>query len=136
MGRAGAAHDAVVREQLRSYLGREIGHTGDGFLAIFDAPARAVTCAVRIAEALDALGVGIRVGLHTGEVELVGDDVRGVAVHIAVRVMAAAERGRVVVSRTVKDLVVGSGIEFADRGMHSLRGVPDEWQLFEVVTAP
>ena len=131
-----AAHDAVVREQLRSYLGREIDHTGDGFLAIFDAPARAVTCAVRIAKALDALGVGIRVGLHTGEVELVGDDVRGVAVHIAVRVMAAAERGRVVVSRTVKDLVVGSGIEFADRGMHSLRGVPDEWQLFEVVTAP
>lgn len=134
--RLARSHDDIVREHLQKYLGQEVDHTGDGFLAIFDAPARAVTCAARVTEALGALGIRIRVGLHTGEVQLAGDAVRGVAVHIAARVMTAAERGGIFVSRTVKDLVVGSGIEFADRGTHSLKGVPERWQLFEVVSAP
>ena len=130
------SHDEVVREHLRSYLGREVDHAGDGFLAIFDAPARAVTCAARMAESLSVLGIRIRAGLHTGEVQVMGDAVRGVAVHIGARVMNAADRGGILVSRTVKDLVVGSGIEFADRGKHRLRDVPGDWQLFEVVSAP
>jgi class 3 adenylate cyclase len=130
------SHDQVVREHLQHYLGREVDHAGDGFLAIFDAPARAVTCAARVAESLKALGMQIRVGVHTGEVQLTGDVVRGLAVHIAARVMAVAERGGILVSRTVRDLVVGSGIEFADCGAHHLKGVPGEWQLFEVLTAP
>ena len=130
------SHDEIVREHLRNYLGREVDHTGDGFLAIFDAPARAITCAARLADSLNELGIRIRVGLHTGEVQVVGDAVRGVAINIATRVMAAAERGGILVSRTVKDLVIGSGIEFADRGAHTLKGVPGDWQLFEVVSAP
>ena len=134
--RLAQSHDEIVREHLRSYLGREVDHAGDGFLAIFDAPARAVTCAARVADSLTALGIRIRVGLHTGEVHLVGEGVRGVAVHIAARVMAAAERGGILVSRTVKELVVGSGIEFSDRGSHDLKDVPGDWQLFEVVSAP
>ena len=134
--RMARSHDDIVREHLRNYLGREVGHTGDGFLAMFDAPARAVTCAARVADSLNALGIRIRVGLHTGEVQVAGDAVRGLAVHIAARVMAAAARGGILVSRTVKDLVVGSGIEFADRGSYSLKDVPGDWQLFEVVSAP
>jgi class 3 adenylate cyclase/pimeloyl-ACP methyl ester carboxylesterase len=130
------SHDQVVREHLKHYLGREVDHAGDGFLAVFDAPARAVTCAARVAESLKALGMQIRVGVHTGEVQLTGDVVRGLAVHIAARVMAVAERGGILVSRTVKDLVVGSGIEFADCGAHHLKGVPGDWQLYEVVSAP
>ena len=113
-----------------------MSYAGDGFLAIFDGPARAVTCATRLVEALRELGVTIRVGLHTGEIELVGDVVRGLAVHIAARVMSAAENGGILVSATVKDLVIGSGIDFADRGTHRLKGVPGDWQLFEVVTTP
>ena len=129
-------HDEVVREHLRIYRGREIDHTGDGILATFDGPARGVTCALRLAEALEERGLTIRAGIHTGEVEFDGDKLRGLAVHIAARVMAAAERGGIVVSATVRDLVVGSGIEFADRGTHELKGVPGTWALSEVVSAP
>ena len=126
------AHDALVRAQLERYRGREIATTGDGFLAIFDGPARAVRCASDIAAAVRTLGIEIRAGLHSGEVELHDDEIAGIAVHIAARVMALAEAGRVLVSGTVKDLVVGSPIRFDDRGSHALRGVPGEWHLFEV----
>jgi class 3 adenylate cyclase len=130
------SHDEVIREHLRTYRGQEVDHTGDGFLAVFDGPARAVTCAARMVEALRELGVTIRVGLHTGEIELIGDAVRGLAVHVAARVMAAAETGGILASATVKDLVLGSGIDFADRGMHSLKDVPGDWRLYEVVSTP
>ena len=130
------SHDEIVREHLRTYRGQEVDHTGDGFLALFDGPARAVTCAARMVEALRELGVTIRVGLHTGEIELIGDAVRGLAVHVAARVMAAAETGGVLASATVKDLVLGSGIDFADRGTHRLKDVPGDWRLYEVVSTP
>jgi class 3 adenylate cyclase len=110
--------------------------TGDGFLATFDVPGRAVTCAADIAEAVRTLGIDIRVGLHTGEVELRDTGVGGIGVHIAQRVMSAASPGRILVSRTVKDLVVGSGIEFEDRGARELKGVPGEWALYEVTRVP
>jgi class 3 adenylate cyclase len=125
-----AAHHARVRDQLARYSGREIGTTGDGFLALFDGPARGVRCALALADALQPLGLEVRAGLHTGEVELAGDDVRGLAVHIGARIAALADAGEVLVSRTVRDLVVGSGLTFQDRGNHILKGVPDEWQLF------
>jgi class 3 adenylate cyclase/pimeloyl-ACP methyl ester carboxylesterase len=130
------AHDEIVRQQLRSYRGEEVDRTGDGFLAVFDAPARAVTCAARVVESLRDQGITIRAGLHTGEVQLEASGVRGVAVHVASRVMGAAGDGGILVSRTVKELVLGSGIDFADRGTHALRDVPGEWELFEVVSAP
>ena len=130
------SHDEIVREHLKTYRGQEVDHTGDGFLAVFDGPARAVTCAARMTEALRKLGVTIRVGLHTGEIELVGQAARGLAVHVAARVMAAAETGGILVSGTVKDLVLGSGIDFADRGTHRLRDVPGDWRLYEVVSTP
>ena len=129
-------HDDLVREHLDTYRGREVDHTGDGFLATFDGPARAVTCAVRLEEALRGRGITIRAGIHTGEVELVDGSLRGLAVHIAARVMAMADRGGILVSRTVRDLVVGSGIEFAERGTYELKGVPGHWVLFEVISAP
>ena len=125
-------HDELVREQLRAHGGREIKTTGDGFLALFDAPARAIRCAVAIRERLRAVGVDVRIGLHSGEVELRGNDVGGIAVNIAARVAAIGSGGDVVVSSTVRDLVTGSGIEFVDRGEHVLRGVPDRWRLFGV----
>jgi class 3 adenylate cyclase len=124
------AHHARVREQLARYAGREIGTTGDGFLAIFDGPARAVRCALALSDAVRPLGLEIRAGLHTGEIELAGPDVRGLAVHIGARIAALAGAGEVLVSRTVRDLVSGSGLTFQDRGSHILKGVPDEWQLF------
>jgi class 3 adenylate cyclase/pimeloyl-ACP methyl ester carboxylesterase len=129
-------HDRIVRDFLQRYRGVEISHTGDGFVARFDGPARAVTCAARLAEALRGLGLAIRAGLHTGEVELVGDQVGGLAVHVAARVMAAAEPGRILVSGTVRDLVIGSGIEFTPRGRHRLKGVPGSWALHEPVSVP
>jgi class 3 adenylate cyclase len=129
-------HDGVVRGHLDLYRGRELSQTGDGFLALFDGPARAVTCAARVAEALDELGIPIRAGLHSGEVELANGDVRGLALNIAARVMASAESGGIVVSGTVRDLVVGSGIEFVDRGEQELRGVPGHWKLYEVARVP
>jgi class 3 adenylate cyclase len=125
-------HDELVRTELGAHGGREIKTTGDGFLALFDAPARAIRCAVSIREELRATGIDIRVGLHSGEVELRGDDVGGIAVNIGARVAAVGSAGDVVVSSTVKDLVAGSGIGFVDRGEHSLKGVPDRWRLFGV----
>jgi class 3 adenylate cyclase len=129
-------HDSLVRRFLDRYRGREIKATGDGFLATFDGPARAVQAAYAIASALQPLGIEIRAGLHTGEIELRDDDIAGIAVHIAARVMAVAADGGILVSGTVKDLVVGSGIEFAERGIHTLKGVPGEWHLYQVTRVP
>jgi DNA-binding NarL/FixJ family response regulator len=128
-------HDALIRRELEMHGGREIKTTGDGFLALFDAPARAIRCAVSIRDALAAEGVQVRIGLHAGEVELRGDDVGGIAVHIGSRVLGTAEPGDVIASSTVRDLVAGSGITFDDRGEHSLRGVPEPWRLFAVTDA-
>jgi class 3 adenylate cyclase len=126
------AHDVVVRRELDRYRGREVKTTGDGVLATFDGPARAIACAVAVRDTVRTLGIDIRSGLHAGEIELRGDDVGGVAVHIAARVNALAEPGEVLVSRTVKDLVAGSGTRFRDRGVHALKGIPEEWQLYAV----
>jgi class 3 adenylate cyclase len=127
-----ARHHDLVRAQLERFKGREIDTAGDGFLAAFDGPARAIRCALAIREAVSALDVQIRVGLHTGEVEVLGDKLAGVAVHTGARVAAEADPGEVLVSSTVKDLVAGSGIEFEDRGAHELKGVPGQWRLFRV----
>jgi class 3 adenylate cyclase/pimeloyl-ACP methyl ester carboxylesterase len=124
------AHNDVVRSALDRWRGTEIKSTGDGFLATFDGPARAVRCAREIIDGMAPLGLDVRTGLHTGECELVGGDVAGMAVHIGARVMSHAEPGEVLASSTVKDLVVGSELQFEDRGSHCLRGVPDEWRLF------
>jgi class 3 adenylate cyclase len=126
-------HDELVRRQLDRWQGKEIKTTGDGFLATFDGPARAIRCAKTIAYEVNSLGIAIRAGLHTGECEVRGDDVAGMAVHIGARVGALAGAGEVLVSNTVKDLVVGSGIDFADNGEHELKGVPGEWRVFRVV---
>ncbi len=126
------AHDQTVRDQLKLFRGREINTTGDGFVASFDGPARAIRCAQAISAATEKLGVRLRVGLHTGECEVRGDDLGGLAVHIAARVAALAGSGDVLVSGTVKDLVVGSGIEFIERGEHELKGVPGSWKLFAI----
>jgi len=128
------AHDRAIREQLRRLRGSEINTTGDGFVASFDGPARAIRCAQAISEATEKLGIELRVGLHTGECEVRGEDLGGLAVHIAARVGALASPGEVLVSGTVKDLVVGSGIEFGERGEHELKGVPGSWKLFAVKT--
>jgi class 3 adenylate cyclase len=121
---------ALARRHVDRFRGHEVSTAGDGFLARFDGPARAVSCACAIRDAVHGLGIAVRAGLHTGEIELRDNDVMGLAVHIAARVLANAAPDEVLVSRTVKDLVVGSGIEFTDRGTHKLRGVPDEWQLY------
>ena len=113
----------------------EIDTAGDGFLATFDGPARAVRFAVAAAAGVRDLGLEIRAGVHTGEIELAGDDVRGIAVHIGARVSALAPAGEVLVSSTVRDLVAGSGIEFEEAGTHHLKGVPGEWRLYKVVRA-
>jgi class 3 adenylate cyclase/pimeloyl-ACP methyl ester carboxylesterase len=126
-------HDKVSRQLIAQFRGRVIRSTGDGILAIFDGPARAIRCAKLIVDAISDLGLELRSGLHTGEVELQGEEIGGIAVHIAARVMAAASGREVLVSRTVKDLVVGSGINFGDRGEHALKGVPGTWQLFSLV---
>jgi pimeloyl-ACP methyl ester carboxylesterase len=128
-------HNAVVRRELDRFRGRELSTAGDGFLATFDGPARAVACAVSIRDAAKALGLQIRFGLHTGELELVGSDIRGIAVHTGARVAAKAGPGEVLASSTVRDLVAGSGLEFDDRGSHELKGVPGEWHLYAVATA-
>jgi class 3 adenylate cyclase/predicted alpha/beta hydrolase len=127
-----ARHHSVVRRQLQLFRGREIDTTGDGFLATFDGPARGVRCARAIVEETRQIGVDIRAGLHTGEVEIAGDDVAGIAVHIGQRVSALAAPCEVLVSRTVTDLVAGSGLAFERRGEHELKGVPGRWQLFAV----
>lgn len=125
-------HDAAVRRQLTRFSGREVKTTGDGFLATFDGPARAIRCACAIRDAVRTLGVDVRAGLHTGEVERRGEDIGGIAVHVAQRVSGLAGSGQVFVSRTVVDLVAGSGIKFSDRDEHELKGVPGSWRLFEV----
>lgn len=123
-------HNRAVRVELARWRGREVKTIGDGFLATFDGPARAVQCAAEIVASLEPLGLKIRTGVHTGECELVAGDVAGIAVHITARVMELAKPGEVLASSTVKDLVVGSGLRFADRGEHALRGVPDRWRLY------
>jgi len=125
-------HDQIVREQLRIFRGREVNTTGDGFVASFDGPARAIHCGRVIIDATRALGIELRMGLHTGECEVRGNDLGGLAVHIAARVGSLASPSEVLVSGTVKDLVVGSGIEFDDRGDHILKGVPGSWRLYAV----
>ena len=128
-----ARHDERARSEVSRYGGRYVGSTGDGLFATFDGPARAVTCAQAIAQAVADLGIHIRSGVHTGEVELDGDDVRGIAVHIGARVAALAGPSDVLVTQTVKDLVAGSGLTFEDAGEHELKGVPDRWHLYRVV---
>lgn len=131
-----SVHDFLVRRNLAAHRGREIATTGDGFLATFDGPARAVHCAVRIRDAIHSLGAEIRAGLHTGEIQVLDGDIGGVAVHLAARVMSMAGPGEVLVSSTLNELVVGSGITFEDRGRHTLKGVPGEWRLFRVTDVP
>jgi len=126
-------HDRTVRRQLGRFRGHEVHTTGDGLLATFDGPARAIRCACAIRDSVTALGLEPRVGVHTGEIDRRGDDVAGIAVHIGQRVCTAADAGEVLVSRTVVDLVAGSGIDFEDRGQHDLKGVPGTWRLFGVV---
>jgi class 3 adenylate cyclase len=126
------AQNTVLRRELARARGREIKTLGDGMLVTFDGPARAIRCALALTEAVRPLGIEVRVGLHTGEVEIVGDDVAGIAVHIAARVGALAGPSEVLVSGTVKDLVAGSGIAFSERGEHVLKGVPDTWRIFAV----
>ena len=123
-------HGRSVRSALERYGGREIKSTGDGFLATFDGPARAIHCARVILDSSEQLGIEVRAGAHTGECELMGDDIGGIAVHIAARVSSLAGPSELLVSRTVKDLVVGSGLEFTERGAHALKGVPDNWELY------
>ncbi len=128
-----AAHHERARAQIARFMGREVDTAGDGFFATFDGPARAVRCAQAIIETVREIGLEIRAGCHTGEVELAGDEVAGVAVHIGARVAALAGPGEVLVSSTVKDLVAGSGLVFEDAGEHELKGVPDRWRLYRVV---
>ena len=128
-------HHAIVRRELERFRGKEVDTAGDGFLATFDGPARAVRCAGAIQQALTELGLEVRAGLHTGEVEVADGKVAGIAVHTGARVAGLARSGEVLVSGTVKDLVAGSGIEFEDRGQHELKGVPGEWRLYAVSRA-
>jgi pimeloyl-ACP methyl ester carboxylesterase len=126
------SHHAVVRRNLVRFRGREIDTAGDGFFSAFDGPARAVQCACAVADALQPLGLHIRAGLHTGECEVIGAKMGGIAVHIGARVAGLADAGEVLVSSTVKDLVAGSGLRFSDRGIKRLKGVPGEWHIFAV----
>jgi pimeloyl-ACP methyl ester carboxylesterase/class 3 adenylate cyclase len=128
-------HDAVTDRQVERFRGRALKHTGDGVLATFDGPARAVQCASTIRDATLAIGVNVRAGLHVGECEVRGEDIGGLAVHIAARVADQAGPGQILVSSTVKDLVAGSGLDFTDAGAHALKGVPGEWRLYEVTIA-
>lgn len=123
-------HHALIRQELARFRGKEIDTAGDGFFAIFDGPARGVRCALAIREVVRSLNIEIRAGLHTGECELMGDKVGGMAVHIGARIMGLTRPGKVLVSRTVKDLVVGSGLEFARAGKYALKGVADKWELY------
>ena len=125
-------HNVLIRRELLRYRGREVAHTGDGFLAAFDGPARAIRCAQAIVEGVHDLGLTIRAGLHTGECEVSGANLAGIAVHTGARVAAKAEADEVLVSSTVRDLVAGSGITFSERGVHELKGLPGQWQLFAV----
>jgi class 3 adenylate cyclase len=128
------AHDVIVRSQLARFRGREVNTSGDGFLAMFDGPQRAIRCAMAIRNAVQALGIQVRAGLHTGECEVRGEDIGGIGVHIGARVNALAGPNDVLVSSTLRDLVIGSGLEFEERGAHELKGVPGEWRLFAVAS--
>jgi class 3 adenylate cyclase len=123
-------HNQIVRKQLQKFRGHEIKTMGDGFLVTFDGPARAIKCAKSICEEVKRLGIEIRAGLHTGELEMTENDVRGISVNITARVSALSQGSQVLVTRTVKDLVAGSGIVFNDFGEHVLKGIPDQWQLY------
>src|SRR5262249_32818392 len=125
-------HDATVRSALERFDGREVKTTGDGFLAAFDGPARAIRCAQAIVRDATRLGLDLRAGLHTGECEVRGDDLAGIAVHTGARVAALASAGEVLVTSTVRDLVAGSDLQFADRGTHHLKGVPGDWHVLAV----
>jgi class 3 adenylate cyclase len=125
-------HDAAARQIAGQYSGRVVKTTGDGVLTTFDGPARAARFAAGLANALSQMGLQQRAGIHTGEVEVRGEDIGGIAVHIAARISALAGPGEILTSRTLKDLTAGSGLVFEDRGTHALKGVPDEWQLFAV----
>ena len=125
-------HNTVVRKEIDRFRGRAVRSTGDGYLAVFDGPGRAIQCGTAVSRVLRQLGIEIRTGVHTGEIDVMGKDVGGIAVNIAARVLAKAASNEVWVSRTVKDLVVGSGFEFTEKGTHSLKGVPGEWDLFSV----
>jgi class 3 adenylate cyclase len=129
-------HQKLVRERLARFEGREIKTTGDGFLAIFDGPTRAAECARAIADDMPSLGIEVRAGLHTGEVELMGEDVGGIAVHVAARISALAGPGEVLTSRTVRDLAAGSGVDFESFGRRELKGVADEWEIYSVASTP
>ncbi len=126
------AHHAAIRRELERHRGVEIDTAGDGFLASFDGPARAIRCARSLHDAVAPIGLRLRVGLHTGECERIGDKLGGIAVHIGARVAGLAEAGEVLTSGTVHDLVAGAGIEFEDRGLHVLAGVPGEWRIYAV----
>ena len=126
-------HHTLVRRELEEHRGREVNTTGDGFLATFDGPARAIRCSLAIRDAVRELGVEVRAGLHTGECEVVDGKVEGIAVHLGARVAGEALPGEVLVSSTVKDLVAGSGLAFEDAGEHELKGVPHRWRLYRVV---
>jgi pimeloyl-ACP methyl ester carboxylesterase len=125
-------HRDLVRAELARWQGQEINTTGDGFLATFDGPARGVSCALAATSAVQSLGIDLRSGLHTGEIETIGDDIAGQSVHVGARIAGLAAPGEVRVSRTVKDLVAGGGFSFTDEGEHTLKGIPDKWQLFTV----
>jgi class 3 adenylate cyclase len=129
-----AKHDGLARKEIERHRGRYVDSTGDGLFATFDGPARAVRCAEAIMEAVDGIGLRIRAGCHTGEIELSGDKVRGIAVHIGARIAALAGPSEVLVSSTVKDLVAGSGLAFEDAGERELKGVPDRWRLYRVAS--
>ena len=125
-------HDEIVRSQVQHFGGREIDRTGDGSLSAFDSPARAIRCGLAIGAAMHSVGLRVRAGIHSGEVEVIGEQLGGIAVHIGARISALAGPDEVLVSQTVKEAVVGSGISFEDRGIHELKGVPGQWQLYGV----
>jgi class 3 adenylate cyclase len=124
------AHNLLMQREVTRFRGRMVKQTGDGVLATFDGPARAIRCALSATDGVTGLGVHIRAALHTGEVELIGDDVGGIAVHIAARVLEKTRAQEVLVSRTVRDLVAGSGLRFSDRGVQHLKGLPEKWHVF------
>jgi len=127
-----ARHDEISRTQLRHFGGSEVDRTGDGFLSAFDSPARAIQCATAICRAMHSIGLDVRAGVHSGECEIIGDRLGGIAVHIGARISALARPNEVLVSQTVKDAVIGSGITFDHRGAYDLKGVPGPWQLYTV----
>jgi class 3 adenylate cyclase len=127
-------HDEIVRSQLQHFGGKEIDRTGDGFLSAFESPARAIRCAQAIAAAMQSIGMRVRAGVHSGELEVIGNHLGGIAVHIGARISALAGPDEVLVSQTVKDAVLGSGITLEDRGSHELKGVPGDWQLYAVAS--